>query len=84
MEKQTNWMRVGNIQGETESLIVAAKDTKNDSKCQICKIYDESLEHITSWYPIIGEGEYRERHNKVCLFTAVPTLWLPINNRYLI
>jgi hypothetical protein len=39
---------------------------KLESKCRLCKPYEENIDHITSGCPILGKSEYLMRHNKVC------------------
>jgi hypothetical protein len=36
-----------------------------ESKCQLCKQYEEAVDHLTSGYPILVKSEYLMRHNKV-------------------
>jgi hypothetical protein len=72
------WLKFGNIKGETESTIVAAQDQaistncfKNkilkgvDSKCQLCKQHEETIDHLTSGCPIMAKNEYLMRHDNV-------------------
>jgi hypothetical protein len=68
------------VKGETESTIVAAQDQaigtnyfKNrilkeelESKCQLCKQHEETIDHLTSGCPILVKNEYLIRHDKVC------------------
>jgi len=75
-----HWLNSGNIKGETESTIVAAQDQaistnyfKNkilkeeiESKCQLCKQHEETIDHLTSGCPIVAKNECLMRHNKVC------------------
>jgi hypothetical protein len=65
-EQSYQWLKFGNIKGETESTIVAAQDQaistnyfKNkilkeefDSKCWLCKKHEETIDHLTSGCPI--------------------------------
>jgi len=52
------WLLKGDLKGETESEIKAAKDqalqnlTETDSKCSLCRQFDETVEHIISACPI--------------------------------
>lgn len=80
LDMSFDWLRKGDIKGETESLIIAAQDqalrtksmevrihrTSTDSKCRICKEMEETVEHIISGCPILAQNEYIERHNKLC------------------
>jgi hypothetical protein len=60
-EQSYQWLKFGDIRGETESTIVAPQDQavstnyfKNkilkeeiDSKCQLCKQHEETIDHLT-------------------------------------
>ena len=64
----------------TESRIVAAQDQaintnyfKNkilkeeiDSKYQLCKQHEETIDHLTSGHPILAKNEYLMSYDKVC------------------
>jgi hypothetical protein len=70
----------GDIKEETENTIVEAqyqainanyfknKILKEEtvSKCQLCTRHEETVDHLTSGYPILVKSEYLMRHNKVC------------------
>jgi hypothetical protein len=78
-EQLYRWLKFGNIEGEKESTIVGVKDQaidtnyfKNkilkeevDSKCQLCKQHEETIDHLTSGCPILAKKEYLMRHDKV-------------------
>ena len=78
--KSYRWLKSGDIKGETESTIVAAQDQaistnyfKNkifteeiESKCRLCKQHEETIDHLTSVYPILAKNEYLMRHDKSC------------------
>jgi hypothetical protein len=78
-EQSYQWLKFGNIKGETESTIVTAQDqaistncVKNkilkeevDSKCRLCKQHEETIDHLTSGCPILVKNEYLMRHDKV-------------------
>ena len=80
IEQSYRWLKSGYIKGETESTIVAAQDQaistnyfKNkilkgeiESKCQLCKQHEETIDHLTSGCPILAKNEYLMRHDKVC------------------
>jgi len=80
IEQSYRWVKSGHIKGETESTIVAAQDQaistnyfKNkisneevESKCQLCKQHEETIDHLTSGCPILVKNEYLKRHDKVC------------------
>ena len=66
------WLKSGDIKGETESTIVAAQDQANsthyfknkilkqeiESKCRLCKLQEETIDHLTSGCPILAKNEY--------------------------
>ncbi|KAL1448297.1 hypothetical protein WDU94_009865 [Cyamophila willieti] len=74
-----NWLSKCNLKGETESLLTAAQDqalntkyhaakilkVSSDSKCRICKNFDETVHHIMSGCPKLAQKEYIERHDNV-------------------
>ncbi len=72
-------MRSSELKGETESLIIVAQDQslltryyqKNilhqhvDSKCRLCKTFEEIIHHILAGCPVLAYTEYVHRHNKM-------------------
>jgi len=80
IEQSNRWLKSGDIKGDTESTILAPKDQasstdyfKNkilnedtESKCQVCKQHEETIDHLTSGCPILAKNEYLMRHDKVC------------------
>ena len=80
IEQSYRWLKSGDIKGETESIIVAAQDQaisinyfknkilkeETESKCWLCKKYEETIDHLTSGSPILAKNEYLMRHDKVC------------------
>jgi hypothetical protein len=74
------WLSNGDLKAETESEIVAAQDqalqtkyyatkilnTETDSKCRLCKRFDETTEHIISACPILAKEQYIKTHDRVC------------------
>jgi len=68
IEQSYRWLKSGDIKGETESTIVAAQDqaiSTNDfknkilkeeieSKCRLCKQYEETIDHLTSGWASRG------------------------------
>jgi hypothetical protein len=82
MDKELSyrWLKFGDIKGETESTIVAAMDQaistnyfksnnfneEIESKCRLCKEYEETIDHLTSGCPSLANNEYVIRHDKVC------------------
>jgi hypothetical protein len=41
-------------------------ETETDSKCRLCKQFDETVEHIISACPILAKEQYMKRHGTVC------------------
>ena len=39
---------------------------ETESKCQLCKQHEETIDHLTSGCPIQVKNEYLMRHDKVC------------------
>ena len=80
IEQSYRWLKFGDIKAETESKIVAAQDqgiSKNyfknkilkaemESKCQLCKQHEETIEDLTSGCPILAKNEYLMIHETVC------------------
>jgi hypothetical protein len=68
------------LKGETESEIITAQDqalhmkyhatkilqTETDTKCRLCQQFDETVEHITSAFPVPVKEQYVKRHYRVC------------------
>jgi hypothetical protein len=60
------------IEVDTESLIVAAQDQalgtnyfkrrvlkkETETKCRLCKKYEENIDHLTSVCPVLAKDEY--------------------------
>jgi hypothetical protein len=79
-EQSYQWLKFGDIKGETESTIVAAQDQavstnyfkrkilkeETESRCRLCKEYKETIDHLTSGCPILAKNEYIIRHDEVC------------------
>jgi hypothetical protein len=80
IEQSYRWLKSGDIKGETESTIEAAKDQvirkkkkkntilkeETESACRLCKQHEETIDHLTSGCPILAKNEYLMRHDKVC------------------
>jgi len=80
IEQSYRWLKSGDIKTETESTIVVAQDqaiSKNylknkilkeeiESKCRLCKQYEETIDHLTLGCPILTKNEYLMRHDTVC------------------
>ena len=74
------WLLRGDLKGETESEITAVQvqalpikilatrmlQTETDSKCRLCKQFDEMVEHVISACPILAKEQYITRHDRVC------------------
>jgi len=74
ISKEDTFLRLsrGELKVETESEIIAAQvqalqtkyhatkilQTETDSKCRLCKQFDETLEHIISAYTIMAKKQY--------------------------
>jgi hypothetical protein len=39
---------------------------QTDSKCQLCKEHEETIDHLISGCPIWAKNEYIIRHDRVC------------------
>jgi hypothetical protein len=37
-----------------------------ESRCRLCKEYEETIDHLTSGCPILVKNEYVIRHDRVC------------------
>jgi len=80
IEQSYRWLKSGDFKGEAESAIVAAQDQaistnyfkkkilkeEIESKCRLCKQYEEIIDHFTSGCPILAKNEYLMRNDKVC------------------
>jgi hypothetical protein len=74
------WLSKGDLKAGTESETVAAQDqvlqtkcyatkilnTETDSKCRLCKQFDETIEHIIPACPILAKERYIKRHDRKC------------------
>ena len=73
------WLQNGYLKRETESLIVAAQNqsirtslvkakidkSQGDSLCRVCRIVDESMDHIVSGCSKLALKEYNRRHENL-------------------
>jgi hypothetical protein len=41
-------------------------NTETDSKCRLCRQFDETIQHIISACPILAKEQYIKRHDGVC------------------
>jgi hypothetical protein len=79
-EQSYQWLKFGDIKGETESTIVAGQDhaistnyfkgkilkEEIESRCRLCKEYEETVYHLTPACPSLAKNEHVIRHDKVC------------------
>ena len=49
-------------------IITRIRITNVDSRCRLCKQYEETIDHLTSGYPILAKNEYLMMHDKVCTY----------------
>ena len=82
IKSTTSWLSSADLKGPTESLIVAAQDQaistnyiRNkiwgeniDPKCRLCKVHDETVEHILAGCPLLAKKDYLQRHNTVARY----------------
>ena len=78
-EKTWTWLRKGNFKRETESLLIAAQNnairtnqikvridkTQQNSKCRLCGVRDEIINHIISKCSKLAQKEYMTGHDWV-------------------
>ena len=78
-EKTWTWLRMRNLERETESLLIAAQNngirinhiqtrinkTQQSSVCRLCGDREETINHIISEYKKIIQKEYKTRHGWV-------------------
>ena len=78
-DKTWTWLRKGNVQWETESLLKAAQDsaiwtnhikaridkTQQNSKCRLCGDRNETINHIINECSKLEQREYKARHDWV-------------------
>ena len=74
-----SWLQNGDLNGETESLIVAARNqsirinlvnakidkNQGDSLCRVCRKVDESIDHIVRGCGKLAQKEHKRRHDKL-------------------
>ena len=78
-DKTWTWLRKGNFNRETKSLLIAAQNnavrtnhikvridkTQQNSKCRLCGDRDETINHIISESSKLAQKEYKTRHDWV-------------------
>jgi hypothetical protein len=71
-EQSYQRLKFGDIKGETESTIMAAQDQADstnyfkkkilkqeiESRCRLCKEYEDTIDHLTLACPTLAENEY--------------------------
>ena len=65
---------------QTKHYVTKILNTETDSKCKLCKQFDETIDHIISACPILAKEQYINRHDRVfaqlhfniCKETGVP------------
>jgi hypothetical protein len=93
------WQSRGELKGETESEIKAAEDqalrkkyhatkilqTETESKCGLCKQFDETVEHIMSACPILAKEQCIKRHDRGSVelhFNICKEIGVKLNNEH--
>jgi hypothetical protein len=50
-----------------------------ESRCRLCKEYEETIDHLISGCPTLAKNEYKIRHDKVCThlhYSICKKLWI--------
>ena len=82
IEHSNHWLKYSHIRQETESLLCAAQEqalatnyVRNklwkmncSSKCRLCKVHDETVNHIISGCTMMAGTKYTARHDKICTY----------------
>jgi hypothetical protein len=76
IEQSYRWLKSGDIKGETaQDQAISTNYFKNnilkeeiESKCELCKQHEETIDHLTSGCPILEKNEFLMRHDKVCTY----------------
>ena len=83
----------GDPKGETEIEVIAAQDqalqtknsvtkilqTETDSKCSLCKQFDQTVEHNVPACAMLTKEQYINRHDRVCAelhFNVRKEMWM--------
>ncbi|CAB3382611.1 Hypothetical predicted protein [Cloeon dipterum] len=78
-EWSTEWLRTSGIFGETEGFILSIQDevisTRGyqrhvmhqdvSDRCRLCRVQNESIQHVCGGCSVLAPREYLERHNNV-------------------
>ena len=78
-EETWRWLKAGELEKETEGLLMAAQTqslrtnaikakidkSQDDPNCRMCKQSEETVCHITSQCPKLAQKEYKRRHDCV-------------------
>jgi len=51
---------------QTKYNVIKILNTETDSKCRLCKQFDETTDHIISACPILAKEQYIKRHDRLC------------------
>ena len=51
---------------QTEYCATKILNTETDSKCRLCKTFNETTEYIISACPLLAKERYIKRHDRVC------------------
>ena len=79
IKRSSAYLKYSYLKKETEGFIMAAQDqairtndikaridkTSSDSKCGLCKVKEETMDHLVSSCSKIAQTHYKERHDKV-------------------
>ena len=66
MKKKGGFIMAAQDQAIRINAIKARIDkTSSDSKCRLCKVKEETIDHLVSHCSKIAQTDYKERHNKV-------------------
>jgi hypothetical protein len=69
----------------TKYLATKILETATDSKCRLCKQFDETVEHIISACPILAKEKYVKRHDGVCAqldFNICKEIGVKLDNKH--
>jgi len=75
------WLSRGELKGGNKSEVIAAQDqalqtkyhatkalqTERDSKCRLCKQFDDTVEHNIPACPVLTKEQHIKRHDRVVL-----------------
>jgi len=87
------------VEGRSESEVMAAQDqalqtiyhatkmlqTEKDSKCRLCKQFDETAEHNIPACPMLTKEQYIKRHDGLCAelhYNTCKEMWMQWDNQH--